>query len=490
MGFGIHPKHNLEIPFDTLSVQEFLVVAIEAAQTCHWQITFISAAGFKAITLPSAVSSGEEITCRLQETNASLTSESKGRKLYNNGQNKKNLDEFFSHFFRLRDSTEQYTLHPKYEALREKFNQDEDLPVSEQNKQWRFDLLRIFIPVEGYFITPILINLNILILLLMIIISGANPLLPDNDVMLKWGADFKPYTLNGEWWRMVSANFLHFGLIHLFFNMNALLYIGVILEPLLGRTRFFLAYFLTGLTSSIGSLWWHDFSVSAGASGSIFGMYGVFFALLTTNFIDKESRSSTLKSIGLFVVYNLVFGAAAGADNAGHIGGLLGGLFLGYCFYFLLRNPQSRAFRILVPVFVTTVICSLSVLACFFLSDPVSAYQTKLNTFVENEKKAMEHYQHLSSDTTASIGHLKQSLTLWNENTALMKEIDALNLPETFEHRNILLLRYSTLRQKFFGALLEKFQHPPGADKQELEEYNSQIEAVLEQINTAFKSNE
>jgi len=101
-------------------------------------------------------------------------------------------------------------------------------------------------------------------------------------------------------------------------NMYALLYISLLLEPHLGRTRFLTVYLLTGLTASLASLWWHNLTISAGASGAIFGMYGVFLSMHTTNLIEKSARKALLTSIAVFVGYNILNGLKpnSGIDNA------------------------------------------------------------------------------------------------------------------------------------------------------------------------------
>src|SRR5580698_9586542 len=86
---------------------------------------------------------------------------------------------------------------------------------------------------------------------------------------------------------------------------------------------------------------------SAGASGAIFGMYGVFLALLTTNLIDKVRRTALLASIGIFVGYNLLYGTKSGVDNAAHVGGLISGILIGYIFFPGLKKPDSP--RLLYP---------------------------------------------------------------------------------------------------------------------------------------------
>src|SRR5678809_608301 len=103
--------------------------------------------------------------------------------------------------------------------------------------------------------------------------------------------------------------------------------------------KYIIAYLATGIFASLASLWWHSEGInSAGASGAIFGLYGVFLALLFTNLIPKQVRSALLQSIGIFVVFNIVYGMRSGIDNAAHIGGLLTGMLIGFIFYLELSG--------------------------------------------------------------------------------------------------------------------------------------------------------
>src|SRR5690606_29451613 len=108
-------------------------------------------------------------------------------------------------------------------------------------KEKTSSLLSIFIPNESHFFTPILIYANLLIFILMTV-SGVHFLEPNNESLLNWGANYKPFTLDGQWWRLLSSCFIHIGVFHLAMNMYALIYIGLLLEPHLGKTRFLMAY--------------------------------------------------------------------------------------------------------------------------------------------------------------------------------------------------------------------------------------------------------
>ncbi len=180
-------------------------------------------------------------------------------------------------------------------------------------------------------LTLLLIALNVLMYLLVAVASGSltNPKL---DKLVAFGANYGPLTLTGQWWRMETSTFLHGGLLHLLFNMWALLNLGLLAEIIFGASSFFALYILAGLAGSVASLWWHPTVVGVGASGAIFGLAG---ALLPALFFEKNSAfraamRGNLASIGLFVVYNIAYGATdRRIDNAAHLGGLVAGLALG-----------------------------------------------------------------------------------------------------------------------------------------------------------------
>jgi len=223
-----------------------------------------------------------------------------------------------------------------------------DAEVSPQDdagdSSWLNDLKLFFMPRRGFFITTVIIDANIVIFIAMAC-AGLGFMTFEGHDLLKWGANYRPAIDKGEYWRLFTSIFLHGGAMHLLFNMYGLLFVGLFLEPVMGRAKYLLAYLLTGLSASIASAWWHAATVSIGASGAIFGLYGVFFALLTVNVFPKNSKKSFLISTSIFIGYNLLNGLTGGVDNAAHIGGLLSGLLLGYILYPSLKNDtdQKRA---------------------------------------------------------------------------------------------------------------------------------------------------
>jgi len=192
-------------------------------------------------------------------------------------------------------------------------------------------------------ITLTIIALNAFVYLIMVV-AGVSWISPNAYSVLPWGADYGPLTLGGQWWRMFASLFLHFGIIHLAFNMWVLANIGPFMESLSGRVSYGVLYIVAGLGGGGASLVWHPTTVSAGASGAIFGLYGALlaFLLLHRKVIAPESLATLRKGALVFVGYNLLFGLARPeVDMAAHVGGLCTGFLLGL---FLVRPPAQQPY--------------------------------------------------------------------------------------------------------------------------------------------------
>ena len=207
------------------------------------------------------------------------------------------------------------------------------------------DFIDFLKPKEGYFITPIIIYANIGIYLLMSVIGLGFISFKGHD-LLQWGANYGPLTKGGEWWRLITNTFLHGGIMHLLTNIYGLLFVGIFLEPLLGRTKYLIAYIFSGILASVTSIWWYDATISVGASGAIFGLYGIFLALLVTKVFSADFAKSFLISTLIFIAFNLLMGLTGGIDNAAHIGGLVSGFIVGLTFCsFLKKDIDNDSFE-------------------------------------------------------------------------------------------------------------------------------------------------
>jgi rhomboid protease GluP len=191
-------------------------------------------------------------------------------------------------------------------------------------------------PRDGFFITPLLIYANLIIFFAMVF-SGLGFISFKGEDLLTWGANFGPLTKDGEWWRLFTSTFLHGGVMHVAANMYGLLFVGIFLEPVLGKAKYLLTYLVTGILASIASIWWYESTVSVGASGAIFGLYGLFLALMLTKVFPPSLGKALLLSTVVFIGFNLIMGLVGGIDNAAHIGGLLSGFVIG-----LILSPALK----------------------------------------------------------------------------------------------------------------------------------------------------
>lgn len=192
-------------------------------------------------------------------------------------------------------------------------------------------------------VTPTLVVLNI-IAFIAAWMAGMNPLAPDGEAAIRVGSNFGPLTIDGQWWRLFSATFVHFGIIHLALNMLALYQNGRTIERLFGSGRFLLLYVFAGLSGSLTSLLWNPEVNSAGASGAIFGIFGGLLAFVVNprNDVPKDVMAEHRNSTLLFAAYSLFYGFAhSGIDNAAHLGGLAGGFAMGL----VLARPLNAEHR-------------------------------------------------------------------------------------------------------------------------------------------------
>ena len=193
--------------------------------------------------------------------------------------------------------------------------------------------------------TLFLIAVNVIVFLLTAFSSGSIVNI-DIDVLRKFGANYGPLTLTGQWWRLETSTFLHGGLLHILFNMWALLNLGLLAEIIFGTEQYLALYLLAGLGGSVASLCYHPAVIGVGASGAIFGVAG---AMLPALFFEKNQRlrnamRGNLGSIAFFVAFNILYGAGSvRIDNAAHLGGLATGLLLGLALPKASEGPLSQS---------------------------------------------------------------------------------------------------------------------------------------------------
>jgi membrane associated rhomboid family serine protease len=177
----------------------------------------------------------------------------------------------------------------------------------------------------GAIVTKTLIAINVAVWLAMLA-TGATVSDPSGKIFDKGaliasvpGTDIG--VAHGQWYRLVTAMFLHASLLHIAFNMLALWWVGAPLEQRIGRGRFLLVYFVSGLAGSAGALFQAPFSPTVGASGAIFGLFGAILVL------ERKGSYVLGGSVLGLILINLVFSfTIPGISWGGHVGGLIGGM--------------------------------------------------------------------------------------------------------------------------------------------------------------------
>lgn len=419
--------------FERLNADQILVLVSEAAVALDW-LSYITENGY--IIEPNNQDSNKNITISIENNIATL------KCTETNPENESNIHSFIQKIneYKALFSEEDYLQKAKQYRDILKTNEEND------NPPWYI----IFIPQKDYFVTPILININLIIYLLMGI-SGAGFWSPESEALVKWGANYSPYTINGDYWRLITSCFVHIGPIHLLYNMYALLLIGPFLEALIGAKKYLFAYLLTSITASLNSLWWNTGTTCAGASGAIFGIYGVFFAFLTVNYKNEEYKS-LLKFITIFIIFNLIAGTEDGVDNAAHIGGLISGLIIGYAFLISTKKPNSVILKYFIAMTLTAIVGITAYFEVYKLKEDSNKYDKLMAGFSKNELKALEIY-----DVPDSISVDKYLYTVndndidnWKKNIPILDTIDKLKIPKYLIENSQLLREYCNLRIKSY----------------------------------------
>ena len=207
-------------------------------------------------------------------------------------------------------------------------------------------------------VTMVLIAVNVAVYLAELATgSGVNG---DRGWIFENGVLFGPLVQDGEWWRLVTSTFMHYGPFHLLLNMYGLYFAGTLLERAIGRWHFLLLYFASGLAGSAGAMAYDAlrdrFSLSVGASGALFGILGALYVL------ERRGHLRTDGQIAGLIVINLVFTFvfARFISVGGHVGGLVGGVLAMYLLTRLRARPAVRMAAI-AAIGVAAVIVAYSV---------------------------------------------------------------------------------------------------------------------------------
>jgi len=181
---------------------------------------------------------------------------------------------------------------------------------------------------QARFATTMLLVINVGLYLAMAAYSG-NFMDFDLRTLYQFGAKFRQSILEGEWWRLITAGFLHGGLIHIAMNMYVFYDLGAQVDEIFGTSRFLVIYILSSIGGFVASTYWSS-APSVGASAGLFGLIGAMIALGLTS---RTPMGAAIRGMYIrWAIYGLMFGLLPyfRVDNAAHIGGFVTGLAVGY----------------------------------------------------------------------------------------------------------------------------------------------------------------
>ena len=328
-----------------------------------------------------------------------------------------------------------------------------------------------------------LLALNILVWLAMVV-GGVDAMNPTAEQLFDWGGNRGLVTIHGQWWRLLSAMFLHAGLLHLAFNGYALWAVGRVTEQVFGPVAFALIYFGSGLIASTISVLWQPTVVSVGASGALFGVFGSFLGftvrrreVLPEAFVKQVSRNA-LSLIGI----NLVIGLSVKSiDLAAHVGGLMAGGGIGWLLATLTeRTPRSREDNRAIrrrAVGLTT-LATIAVLAV-----AVWAIPRWDDVFGTLDRVDAIHRQAIEAYDTAKDALLRKRV-LAERVIPAMSELEAMlaaleRVPTRMRPRVAKLTQYSRLRRAAFEAELAALDSGDPARLREAETLHRQASKFL-----------
>ncbi len=444
ISWGYSPKIEKYIPLGDFPIDKYLIIARQAIENLGWNLSHISETGIIAYTPISFQSYSEEVSIRIVNNFAIVKSECIGiQMLFNDyGKNAANLEQFFHELayveFHLKDIWEDSIA--KFQAF--VATQDkgyfEKAPLTAKNKIK--NVFYLFYPQKGYAVTPILLITNILYFLffnlIMVIYGIYMSRINAQDLQIDFGkyigASSKDLVLGGDFWRLITYQFVHWGIFHIFFNMYALIYIGLMVEHKLGAKKYLTVYILSGICGGLLSILVHDEGYIGGASGSIFGLFGAFLALLANKTFEKNATKAMLISTVTVCAIILLNGLRGRVDNAAHIGGLISGFLI--CW--ILINENIGNWRIKsVWRYATTGIITLVFAASIYLLAP--AYQSNKFLTLEEEFKqntiAYSKLYRLNNDmpTLYKLKFVRTNgIEVWQRNLDIVDRMRDLELDE------------------------------------------------------------
>ena len=399
-------------------------------------------------------------------------------------------------FVRCSGCTEAIAVPPRQDWLVASGPRGESLPVNLVIDPAQLRLLEfrrtLFTLTPRIFVSYAFIAINVFVFAWMCF-KQVPVLNPTADELIAWGASYGPKTIDGQWWRLLTAMFLHAGAFHIAMNMFVLYMDGPRMERLLGNVGFAALYLVSGLCGSVASLLWNPTIAGVGASGAIFGLFGAMLGLLVRHqgSIPPELVVPLRNNGILFLVVNLIFGMQVElVDNAAHLGGFFGGLICGVLMgrKFVGEAAAKRGLGdSLVVLFGIAVVAGGAAAAREFYGD-VPAAIAAIERCDEMEKQTVARLNALAARdkkgqaTDAEVIDFFENQALPGWRTERLRLAAFAGLPKDLQSRIDSYVEYMKLQEETWELFVALRRDPTEENQRRYRDKDAETTAALERL--------
>lgn len=520
------PNPN-NIRFRTITKEQFLIFATEAAKKLKWELIPKNESELVFRTPSNWFKWGRTVYVKLEEVQIRENDLDFGTKLFVYCNNKRKAKKLL---LEVENAMSALTI----DQISAKMSEIESsggfeahyvsTDVFVDTRKWWQKFLSLFKAGENYIATPVLLYINVGVFILMLLTNKGE--LEFNSIRLvSWGGDFSPVTfMEGQWWRLISANFLHVNGFHLTTNMIGLVYVGFLLERYIGSKRLISAYLGIGFISNLFGLFFFPLKVRIGASGGILGLFSLLLVLAPTMLRQKELQKVQVTMAAVYLFYPLFINFmvfdnlsiyASNINHIGHFSGFASGLLLGFAFLKSIKKGEPHLVKIASYSIITIAVFTIFLSTSFYIlnrsklitpvqhsvffsrKEPISPifleriddmsvtpkareiYLEKMNRFLIMESMALEVLNVRDKKSENYFNDLKnRGIYYWNENLTLLREFDQMNLPDPLKEKHLLLEQYCELNIKLYELKYLSATEQTDQYDEPIRDYEEEIEKL------------
>ncbi|MBS3914591.1 MAG: rhomboid family intramembrane serine protease [Bacteroidetes bacterium] len=441
--------------------EEVFGAMILAVRHLEWNISQVEGlTTWTIITGIPGAANNETITFRQSGDHFMMESHSTGDFAFHPKENEQNLKLLENQIISYLDSRTSTDLVGVYDSFLQYGVSVEDEWIGNSFRERARYLWEMITFKRPWVVTLGLMLLNLIVFVAMVI-GGFGFFEMDGEKLLKWGGNYTFGIFQGEYWRLLTNVFMHGGIMHLVLNLFGLLIGGLVAENLMGKRRFLIAYLLCGIFASALSFYMHDEILSVGASGAIFGCFGIVLGLASTKLLKKDERTNLLIYFGVFVGLNLLNGVKSEIDNWAHIGGLICGWFGGFIWSFVLNRKENTRLRfaldLSIPVIVLVIVFALVKSKHNFFPE----FENVLRRYDNAANAATVFYPGDANDAIEMQKYYDSSLVYFNKGNELLKEAQSISgLPQTRIKYVFKIMDANNARKELFYFVYQYRLHP------------------------------